>query len=262
MRQRSLVLVALLLAAVGPVRAQPPTASSESSAARTFVFVHGAWGGGWAWRQVDSLLTSAGQRVYRPTLTGLGERVHLASADIGLETHVDDVVNVLTYEQLNDVILVGHSYGGMVITGVADRVPERVARLVYIDAFVPDDGESVADLFGARGEQILAWVRDGLIVPPWISPERPPPYDVPHPARTFTDPVRWRNPAAREVPATYVLTVAAGATEDDDFLPFAERAAARGWEVQRLEADHNPQWSAPAELVRRLLAVPEPARVR
>ena len=115
----------------------------------TFVLVHGAWGGGWAWRPtVGALLREAGHEVFTPTLTGLGERAHLASPDIDLETHINDIVGVIEYENLHDVVLMGHSYGGMAITGVADRVPERLAHLVYVDAFVPEDGQSLADLIG------------------------------------------------------------------------------------------------------------------
>jgi pimeloyl-ACP methyl ester carboxylesterase len=112
----------------------------------TFVIVHGAWSGGHAWRWVRPLLRSAGHEVFTPALTGLGERSHLASAQVDLETHVRDVVAVLEYEDLREVVLVGHSYGGMVISGVADRVPERLVQLVYLDAEVPMDGQSELDL--------------------------------------------------------------------------------------------------------------------
>jgi pimeloyl-ACP methyl ester carboxylesterase len=112
----------------------------------TFVIVHGAWSGGHAWRWVRPLLRSAGHEVFTPALTGLGERSHLASAQVDLETHVRDVIAVLEYEDLREVVLVGHSYGGMVISGVADRVPERLALLVYLDAEVPMDGQSELDL--------------------------------------------------------------------------------------------------------------------
>src|SRR6266511_99152 len=125
---------------------QPLWAQRGPSAHSTYVFVHGAWGGSWDWRQVDSLLTRRGHRVYRPQLTGLGERVHLASADVGLATHIDDVVNTILWEDLRDVVLVGHSYGGMVITGVADRIPDRIRRLVYLDALLPDSGEAAIGL--------------------------------------------------------------------------------------------------------------------
>ena len=112
----------------------------------TIVIVPGAWGGSWAFRKVEALLRDKGFNVYRPQLTGLGERVHLSKPDVGLTTHIDDVVNTILYEDLHDIILMGHSYGGMVITGVADRVPARIKRLVYLDAFVPNDGESVMSL--------------------------------------------------------------------------------------------------------------------
>jgi pimeloyl-ACP methyl ester carboxylesterase len=98
----------------------------------TTVIVHGAWGGSWAFRRVDSLLRERGHNVYRPSLTGLGERVHLATPDVGLSTHINDVVNMILFEDLRDITLIGHSYGGMVITGVADRVPDRIRRLIYL----------------------------------------------------------------------------------------------------------------------------------
>ena len=111
-----------------------------------FVLVHGGFTGGWVWKSVRAYLESKRHRVYTPTLTGLGERAHLISPILDLETHIQDVENVLRYEDLNDVILVGNSYSGMVITGVADRMPERIAHLIYVDAFVPHHGESVFDL--------------------------------------------------------------------------------------------------------------------
>jgi pimeloyl-ACP methyl ester carboxylesterase len=112
----------------------------------TFVLVHGGFTGGWVWKSVRAYLESKKHRVYTPTLTGLGERSHLISPILDLETHIQDVENVLRYEELNDVILVGNSYSGMVITGVADRLPERVSHVIYVDAFVPEHGESVFDL--------------------------------------------------------------------------------------------------------------------
>ena len=111
-----------------------------------FVLVHPAWFGGWCWRKVTPLLRDRGHEVYTPTLTGLGERAHLASREISLATHIEDVVNVLQFEDLHRVILIGNSSGGMVITGVADRVPKRIAQVVYLDAFVPGDGQSLVDL--------------------------------------------------------------------------------------------------------------------
>jgi len=110
----------------------------------TFVLVHGGWCGGWCWQKVIPFLEAAGHEVYAPTLTGLAERASELSPDVGLETHIQDIVGLLSEKNLRGVILVGHSYGGMVITGVVDAVPERIAHLVYLDTFVPRDGESMA----------------------------------------------------------------------------------------------------------------------
>ena len=111
----------------------------------TYVLVHGAWHGGWCWRKVRAALEATSADVHTPTLTGLGERAHLASRDISLDTHVSDVLGVLETEDLSEVVLVGHSYGGIVVTAVADRAADRVARLVYLDAVVPRDGQCLYD---------------------------------------------------------------------------------------------------------------------
>ena len=253
---RATLALALLLPAGCAGRADPLPAAGDarSYAPPTFVFVHGAWGGGWAWGAVDSMLTSAGHRVSRPTLTGLGERVHLARPETDLETHVTDVVNHLVFERLHDVVLVGHSYGGMVASGVAHRVPDRIRRVVLLDAFLPEDGESVVDALRAAGSEsgigdMVAGAGAGPIIPPWVEPDAPWPTDVPHPLRTFTQPVQLGNPAAERLPGTYILTVDPGAEpEDDSFAAFARRAEARAWQVLVLRADHNPQNSARAEL--------------
>jgi pimeloyl-ACP methyl ester carboxylesterase len=241
----------LLLISAADVMAQRPTAT-----ARTYVIVHGAWGGGWDWRAIDSMLSLEGHRVVRVTLTGLGERVHLASPAIGLDTHIADVVNTIEWEQLRDVILIGHSYGGMVITGAADRIPDRLRRLVYLDAFLPESGESASSWADAIGS---SWVRDnvrnGMVTPVWVSDTIAVPRDVPQPYRTLTDTLQLVNPAGQRVPGTYILTFEPTALPDR-FQRFADRAAARGWSVQRLEADHTPERSAREPLVALLLALP------
>ena len=234
-------VIVVILGALPAMLAQQPAVPKQ-----TFVFVHGAWGGGWDWRPVAETLTSRGHVVFRATLTGLGERVHLATPDIGLETHITDVVNTIQYEKLRDVTLVGHSYGGMVITGVADRIPERLAYLVYVDAFVPENGESLMSLNAANGNKPLTAV-SGFVVPSWVEPGAAPPTDVPQPAKTFTDRLTLTNPLRARIPTTYILTVDAGATTDR-FDPYAARATAKGWRVQRLTADHNAQRSARDEL--------------
>ncbi|MGQ0639260.1 MAG: alpha/beta fold hydrolase [Gemmatimonadaceae bacterium] len=245
--------IAVLLATLSVAGGVAP-ASAQSR--HTYVIVHGAWGGAWDWRAVDSMLTARGQRVHRVTLTGLGERVHLASPNIGLTTHITDVVNAISFERLKDVVLVGHSYGGMVITGVADRIPERVRALIYLDAFLPESGETVLKLVGADGASFFTQnTKDGLIIPPWVTPESTVPKDVPHPLKTFTDTLTLTNQEARRLPASYILTVDKGATQDG-FSPYAARAKARGWPVHQMEADHTPERSARSELVQLLLRVP------
>ncbi len=219
---------------------------------KTYVIVHGAWGGGWAFREVESLLEAKGHKVYRPTLTGQGERVHLATKEVGLDTHINDVVNTILFEELNDIVLVGHSYGGMVVTGVADRVSDRIARLIYLDAMVPYDGESAASMGSEDGEE-PEWIadnKDGFMVPEWVKPDQAPPKDVPHPVKTLRDVISLKNPKRLDIRTDYILTVEKGQKpEEDGFFADSQRAKKAGWPIHYLESDHNPQWSKPKELV-------------
>lgn len=223
-------------------------AATESAPHRpVLLFVHGAWGGAWQFSKVEPLLREQGVDVRRATLTGLGERVHLSADDIGLETHIEDVVNLILFENLHDIILVGHSYGGMVISGVADRMPDRIARLIYLDALLPNDGDSVATL-RIGGNDFTKFAKDGFIIPWWVKADKPHPKDVPHPLKTFIDTISLTNPAARAISATYILTVEPGKKpEEDDFAASAARARERGWPVVIFEGDHNPHWRKPAE---------------
>ena len=116
----------------------------------TFVLVHGAWHGAWCWRRVVRLLTRNGHEAFAPTLTGVGERSHLLAPAVGLDTHVLDVVNEMKWQELNNVVLVGHSYGGMVISGVAEKMEKAIASIVMLDAFVPEDGQAIVDTAAAR----------------------------------------------------------------------------------------------------------------
>lgn len=222
---------------------------TQSSSKPTYVIVHGAWGGGWAFKKVDSLLTATGSKVYRPSLTGQGERVHLASPEVGLETHIKDVVNTILFEDLKNIILVGHSYGGMVVSGVADSIPERISKMIYLDAFVPEDEESVFAQ-GKTPEGMKPFIENGFLVPKWVRPNQPAPKDVPHSVKTFTDKISLKNPKRLSIPTNYILTVDKGkdATKDD-FATQADKARKYNWPVTILEADHNPQWSNPTGLV-------------
>ncbi len=222
------------------------------------VAVHGAWAGGWHFKKIAPLLEEKGWKVYRPSLSGLGEHFNTARPDIGLQTHIDDIVNLILFEDLHDVILLGHSYGGMVITGVADRIPERIARLVYLDASLPVDGESLLSLHKPGGSfDLEKMTKDGFVVPNWVKPGKPFPIDVPHPLKSFTDPIVLQHQAAAaKVPATYILTVEKGGKpEGDDFYAASERARARGWPVLIMEGDHNPQWRQPEALANLLLGI-------
>src|SRR5689334_6523580 len=143
---------------------------------KIFLLCHGAWSGGWSWKKMHPLMAQAGHRLVAPTYTGLGEREHLANPAIDLDTHIQDILNVIRFEDLDDIVLLGHSYGGMVATGVADRARERVTQLIYLDAFVPRDGQSLFDLHEGGREPMskAAAAGDGYRVPP-----NPPPADTP-----------------------------------------------------------------------------------
>ena len=131
---------------------------ADSSKGATFVLVHGAWSDGSIYTPVAEILRSKGHRVFTPTLTGVGRRAHLLTPDIDVSTHVEDIVNEIIFDDLTDVVLVGHSYGGMVIAGVADKIPERISSIVYLDAFLPEDGQALADL--AVSPEITAMQRE------------------------------------------------------------------------------------------------------
>jgi len=220
-------------------------------AQETFVLVHGAWGGAWQWKKIDSLLTSKGHTVYRPTLTGLGERVHLANKDINLDVHIQDIVNTILFENLHDIILIGHSYGGMVITGVADKLPERIKKVIYMDAFLPEDGESVVNLNSSKTKSSLpTTIKDGFIIPNWVKPDKPYPYDVPHPIATLTQKLSLKNPDRLKIKGGFILTVDEGKeVQKDTFYESYLRANKLGYDTSIMTADHNPQWFKPNELL-------------
>jgi pimeloyl-ACP methyl ester carboxylesterase len=216
----------------------------------TFVIVHGGWGGGWEWTDVARKLRQQGHEVFTPTLTGLGEREHLGGQDTGLSDHIEDVVKVLEFEQLTDVVLCGHSYGGMVVTGAADRVAERIRLLVYVDAFVPDDGQAGRDLVppefaeevmrsaDERGDGRFPIPEDLLPPEGALSAERREAYIMrlrPQTLPTFTEPVRLSG-AVDELARAFVRC-----TTDDIMAPFAERALAEGWTYRELATPHDPQ---------------------
>jgi pimeloyl-ACP methyl ester carboxylesterase len=228
-----------------------PAHATASSPKVTFVLVHGAWGGGWDWKHVDDLLTADGYAVYRPTLSGQGEHSNISSTNIDLDTHIQDIVNVILWENLHNIVLVGHSYGGMVITGVADRVPDRIKNVVYIDAILPKNGERFNAI---AAKTILKPIKDGYVTAPWVTNNPPPPHDVLMPAKCFSEPISLTNQdVAMKLHSTYILTVDPGsAPQQDDFYPFYVRAQSYGWPAWIMEGDHNVQRSHPKELVQLL----------
>ena len=223
----------------------------------TFLVCHGAWGAGWAWKKMHPLMAAAGHRLVTPTYTGLGERAHLANPSIDLETHIEDILNVIKYEDLRDIVLVGHSYGGMVATGVADRARDRIDQLIYIDAFVPKDGESLLDLLNESERQRmreLAKAGDGWRVPPnptppdtspadleWLSQRR---VDMPLKCFEMKLKLHGRN---LTLPRSYIY--ATRASPVDAFGPFAKRARSEaGWRYHEIDASHSPNVTAPEAL--------------
>jgi pimeloyl-ACP methyl ester carboxylesterase len=220
---------------------------------RTFLFVPGAWDGGWDYAKVDSILSANGDIVYRPTLTGLGERVHLSNANINLSTYIADVVNVIKFENLNQIVLVGHSYGGMVISGVAEQVPERIKQLVYLDAMVPNDGESAQAVCGEIWDVMMKPnVKDSLVLYPFGVTKPTPPTDVPQPLKTFTEPLKISNPLVRKIPTAFILMTKNGKSNIGTDKMGVNRARERGWKIYPFEGGHYSMREQPANLVKKL----------
>ncbi len=200
----------------------------------TFVLIHGAWGGGTAWRAFAPLLREKGHRVFAPSLTGLGERAHLASPETNLSSHVEDVVAIVEYEELSDIVLVGHSYGGMVVTGAVERIGGRIAHLVYVDAFLPRDGESC----WGPDQLARANLEDGwkvLPLAPAATNGGPPARRFGQPVRTLDEKVRLSTPLERH-PFTRTYIKAGGSPP----TPVSERRGAFWEAAARVRED--PAW--------------------
>ena len=225
----------------------------------TFVISHGAWSSGWAWKKMRPLMRQLGHELFTPSYTGLGERVHLAHRDIDLDCHITDVLNVLHYEDLHDVILVGHSYGGMVATGVADRASDRIAKLVYLDAFVPRHDQS---LLSMQTEDNRNRVRDAARTQGdgWRVPANPMPADssaedfewatprrAMQPLKTFEQALQLTG-AVDRLPRSYIYSTIPG--PGDVFRQFGQRAQSEpGWTYHEIEASHNPHITVPTALM-------------
>ncbi|MBL9174812.1 MAG: alpha/beta hydrolase [Verrucomicrobiales bacterium] len=221
--------------------------AAEAKPRQTFVLVHGATAGGWEWKRCGQFLTDDGHTVYRATLTGLGERMHLNSTNVDLQTHINDVVNLILFEDLHDVVLTGHSYGGMVITGVMDRVPDRIKHVVFLDAAVPDDGMSLWDLFGNRGPADPQRFQDGFMQVPWVKADAKPPHNVKQSIQCFNQPVSYKNPAAKALDVTYVAFVPKDKSAEERAKTDKgwQRAVARGWTIRTFPGGHVAQQEDP-----------------
>lgn len=224
----------------------------------TFVICHGAWDGGWFWKEPASQLRKLGHDVYTPTLTGLGERKHLATPETNLDTHIQDIINVIVYENLSDVLLVGHSYSGFVVTGVAERCPEQISELVYIDGYVPQDGQSIANFFGNSSlvEQQLLQLAE-VYGEGWRLPfPSTPPYDervTDHPLQTFLQPIELKNQQAKNLPRTYIACTERGdAPHYAPIVQIAQQAKLLGWQYYELPTGHNPNLTMPHETAKLL----------
>jgi len=221
----------------------------------TFVLVHGGWMGGWSWRDVAPPLRRLGHEVHTPTLTGLGDRADLLTGDVSAETHARDVAEVLYFEDVRDAVLVGHSYAGVVVTLAAERCPERIGHLVYLDAMVPDDGQRLVDIMPTEAVQWIRSQRRGSVWthppmamalegaggadPSWFADRL-----VPQPANDVEVPIRLPARAAERLRRTYVAC-----TKSRLNAMFADVTSGDGWERRELATDHFPMLSDPGALV-------------
>jgi pimeloyl-ACP methyl ester carboxylesterase len=230
----------------------------------TFVLVHGAWHGSWCWKRVRKELQAQGHDVFAPTLTGLADRSHLLSRQVNLETHILDIVNLIRWEELSDIVLCGHSYGGAVISGVADRMPDCVRALVYLDAFVLDDGESVVQhVPETQANQLIEGatkVGEGWKVPPipaevfnvnsqdldWVNRQC-----TMQPMETIQQRISLSGNIQKIRNVTFIL--ATGFLEGSPFPPFYDKAKAKGWNTITLPCGHDVMLDRPKELTRILL---------
>jgi pimeloyl-ACP methyl ester carboxylesterase len=252
------LLVGTLLS--GHVSSQNPPAKN-----RPIVLLHGGWQGGWCWKKLTPLLLAEGHSVYTPTLTGMGDRTHLANLEINLDTHIQDVLAFLEMEDLNDVVLVGHSYAGFIISAVAERAGDRLHSLVYLDAFVPENGKRMTDYIlpkELREAFIKSGRESGFLEPiplealgvsdssdlAWATPRV-----VKQPFATFDQPIRLTLPAASNLPHTYIACTNSPSSTVGQFAEVVRDDPS--WNFYELSTGHQAMMSAPLELSQILLAV-------
>lgn len=234
-----------------------------------FVLVHGAWCGGWVWRDVADILRAAGHVVYTPTLSGMGDRSHLLTADITLETHIQDIVSTIEYERLTDVALVAHSYGGMVATGAADRITDRIDALIYLDAALPKDGQMMLDNVSAeRRATVIQLAKDeggGIGIPSSLlldtgieDPARRDDFiarTCPHPLAAQLEPIRLEGNFLRIRRKAYILAAISNSHHFRSYMEWAQ--AEPGWVGEEIQSHHFPMATVPqetADMLMRLVA--------
>jgi pimeloyl-ACP methyl ester carboxylesterase len=235
-----------------------------TATSKTFVLVHGAWHGGWCWRRVADLLEAKGHKVFAPTLTGLGERSHLMRHGINVSTHVTDVVNVLKWEGLSDVVLCGHSYGGLVVSGVAEKSSSAIGSIVFLDAFVPENGDSMAALTSqaVRDNLKIAAERGDLGVPArsaaaflvnakdqaWVDA-----MCVPQPIGTMTEAMTLTGARERIARKSYIRAAAYPNPGFD--LAYARVKADKSWRTYEVPCGHDVMVDMPERLAEILIEV-------
>lgn len=263
--RRTFIKAAAAVPAVATAAALGPVAAQQAK--RNYVLVHGAWHGGWCWAPVAERLRAAGHIVFTPTLTGNGERKHLINKDITLETAAQDIINVIDYEELRDVYLVGHSFGGQVAATVVDRIPEKIKRLVFLDGGWPENGRSVFDslppdvrasryktieekgggvgvpvvdasLFGVTDPEQAAWVNRRL---------------TPQPAGTYTSPAKMSNPVGNGRPVTFIRATSPRFGSVDQYEELAKKQP--GWQLLEIATAHDTMVIKPAETANLLLGL-------
>jgi len=235
--------------------------ANPSTPTNTYVLVHGAYGGGWIWRDVAEGLRTLGHAAWTPTLTGLGERAYLLSRQVTVNTHIQDVAGLIEAEELKGVILVGHSYGGMVVTGVADRVPDRIQHIVYLDALIPEDGDTAFAILPpdlADSRRTAAREQGRGVALPVPGPDAFPIPDgrakdwfmrrlCPHPVGTYDSPIRLTRPAGAGRPVTYVSYTNPPLASIE---PSRQRARAKpGWRYLELAVPHDVEVPTPEKVV-------------
>ena len=242
----AVALVAVAWAGIDSAGAQ---SIDETPTPRTFVLVPGAWLGSWAFEDVTSILRDNGHRVFPVTLSGLADRSHLDSAQVTLNTHIEDIVNVIRFNELDNVVLVGHSYGGMAITGAADRISDRIDALIYLDALVPSDGQAAIDLMDNEFADAINSAQEAgedsieFLVPVPLPPEIRWRF-APQPIKSFIEPIRLTG-ASGEIPSkTYVRATGPG----PDFTHIVSGLESKSdWRIVELDAEHNMMIDAPVE---------------